>query len=104
MTEIKKGSKNVYADMEYPDADEMLIKAQLVTKIGKTIKARGWTQQKAAEVLGMTQPKLSDVLGGRFHGVSVAKLLDCMARLNFRVQIVIGEEMPSAFPVQLVMS
>lgn len=97
-------SKNIYADLGYPDADEMLIKAQLVTKIGKTIKARGWTQQKAAEVLGLTQPKLSEVLGGRFRGISEAKLLDCMARLNYRVQIVIGEEMPSAAPVQLVMA
>jgi predicted XRE-type DNA-binding protein len=104
MTEITKGSKNVYADLGYPDADEMLIKAQLVTKIGKTIKARGWTQQKAADVLGLTQPKLSEVLGGRFRGISEAKLLDCMARLNYRVQIVIGEEMPSAAPVQLVMA
>ena len=46
MTEIKKGSKNVYADMDYPDADEMLIKAQLVTKIGKTIKTRGVLSKK----------------------------------------------------------
>ena len=53
MTEIKKGSKNVYAYIDYPYADEMLIKAQLVTKIGKTIKARGWTQPRA---LSATEP------------------------------------------------
>ena len=59
MIEIEKGSGNVYTDLNMVDADEMIVKAQLATKIGEIIKGRKWSQQKAAEVLGITQPKLS---------------------------------------------
>lgn len=90
MTVVEKGSTNVYADLGYSDADEMLVKAQLVTKIREIIKANGWTQQEAAGVIGMTQPKLSSVLHGQFRGVSEAKLMECLTRLGRRVQIVIG--------------
>ncbi len=90
MTDVQKGSTNVYADLDYPEADEMLVKAQLVTKIREIIKARDWTQQEAANVLGMTQPKLSSLLRGQFRGVSEAKLMDCLTRLGRRVQIVVG--------------
>lgn len=90
MTDVQKGSANVYADLGYDDADEMLVKAQLVTKIREIIKTRDWTQQEAAEVLGMKQPKLSSVLRGQFRGISEAKLMECLTRLGQRVQIVVG--------------
>ena len=88
--EFDVGSGNVYVDLDFPDADEMLVKAQLAAKIGEIIKARRWSQQKAAEVVGLTQPKLSSLLRGQFRGISEAKMLDCLARLGRDVQIVIG--------------
>ena len=90
MIEIETGSGNVYADIGMVDADEMIVKAQLASKIGAIIKGRKWSQQKAAEVLGITQPKLSKMLRGQFRGISEAKMLDCLARLGRDVQIVIG--------------
>lgn len=90
MIEIEEGSGNVYADIGLPDADDMLIKSQLVGKIAEIIRSRNWTQQEAASVLGMTQPKLSKMLRGQFHGISQAKLLDYLARLGRDVQIVVG--------------
>ena len=90
MIEIEKGSGNIYADLGMAEADEMIVKAQLATKIGEIIKGRKWSQQKAAEILGLTQPKLSKMLRGQFRGISEAKMLDCLARLGRDVQIVIG--------------
>lgn len=90
MTVIEKGSGNVYADLGIPGADEMLVKAKLAMKIGEIINARGWTQQQAASVLDMTQPKLSKMLRGQFRGVSEAKMMDCLVRLGRDVQIVVG--------------
>jgi predicted XRE-type DNA-binding protein len=92
MIEIHEGSDNVYADIGLPDAEEMLVKAQLVTKIREIIKERGWTQQQAADVLGMTQPRLSKMLRGQFRGISEAKMLDCLTRLGRDVQIVVGPD------------
>lgn len=90
MIKIEESTGNVYADLGMADADLMRVKAQLATKIGEIIKGRKWSQQQAAKVLGMTQPKLSKMLRGQFRGISEAKMLDCLARLGRNVQIVVG--------------
>ena len=90
MVKIEESTGNVYADLGMADADLMLVKAQLATKIGEIIKGRKWSQQQAAKVLGLTQPKLSKMLRGQFRGISEAKMLDCLARLGRNVQIVVG--------------
>lgn len=89
MKEIEKGSANVYADLGIPDAEEMLVKAQLATKIAEIIKQRRMTQVQAADLLGMPQPKLSNMLRGRFRGISESKMLECLTKLGRDVQIVI---------------
>ena len=83
------GSGNVYADLGYADADEMLIKAQLVSKIGEIIKRKGFTQTQAAKLLGVPQPKLSNLLRGQFRGFSERRLMDCLTKLGRDVQIVV---------------
>jgi predicted XRE-type DNA-binding protein len=85
------GSRNVYADLGYPDADEMLVKAQLVSKIAEIIQERGLTQVDAAKVLGLTQPKVSALLRGQFRGFSERRLIDCLTSLGRDVQIVIRD-------------
>lgn len=90
MIEIEEGTGSVYADLGMADADEMIVKAQLATKVGEIIKGRKWSQQQAAEVLGIPQSKLSKMLRGQFRGISEAKMLDCLTRLGRDVQIVVG--------------
>ena len=89
MSRIEKGSMNVYADLRVADAEEMLVKAQLAAKIAEIIKFRNLTQTQAASLLGMTQSKLSNMLRGRFRGISEAKMLECMTLLGRDVQIVV---------------
>ncbi len=89
MSEIEKSSDNVYADLDRPDAAEMQIKARLAGKIGDIIKQRHLTQQDAAEILGISQPKLSGMLRGQFRGISESKMLDCLNRLGRDVEIVV---------------
>ncbi len=89
MSKIESGSTNVYADLGMVDAEEMLVKAQLATKIGDIIKRRKLTQVQAAQLLGITQPKLSGLLRGQFRGVSETKMLECLTRLGRDVEIVI---------------
>lgn len=89
MSNIERGSTNVYADLGLDNAEEMLVKAQLATKIGDIIKRRKLTQIQAAELLGITQPKLSGLLRGQFRGISEAKMLECLTRLGRDVEIVV---------------
>ncbi|HEX4322058.1 MAG TPA: helix-turn-helix transcriptional regulator [Acidobacteriaceae bacterium] len=90
--EVELSSGNVFADLGFADAEEMLVKAQLTAKISEILAARGWTQQYAGQILGIPQPKLSRMLRGQFRGISEAKMLECLTRLGRDVKIVIGEE------------
>ena len=86
---ITKGSGNVYADIGVADSSAMLAKAQLAQRIGGIIAARKLTQCEAAEIIGIAQPKLSNILRGQFRGTSEAKLMDCLLRLGNDIQIVV---------------
>ena len=77
-----KAAKNAYEELGFRDADEMLLKAQLAIKIAEILRKRGWSQQQAAKVLGMTQPKLSGMLRGQFRGISEVKMMECLVRLG----------------------
>lgn len=87
-----KESLNVYEQLGFPDAEEMLVKAQLVSQIAEILRERGWSQQQAAKVLGLTQPKLSKMLRGQFRGISEMKMMDCLLKLGRTVKIVVGPE------------
>ena len=89
MMQIENGSTNVYADLGFENADEMLVKAQLATKIGEIIRRRKLTQIQAAELLGIPQPKLSNMLRGQFRGISETKMIECLTRLGRNVEIVV---------------
>ena len=92
----KQESLNVYEQLGFPDAEQMLVKAQLVSQIAQILRERGWSQQQAAKVLGMTQPKLSKMLRGQFRGISEMKMMDCLVRLGRPVKIVVGPESKAA--------
>jgi len=82
--------KTAYEELGFPDASEMAVKAQLTMKIAEILNERKWTQQKAAKVLGMTQPKLSKMLRGQFRGISEIKMMECLVLLGRDVKIVVG--------------
>jgi predicted XRE-type DNA-binding protein len=86
---VEAGSGDVYADLGYPDSDSMLVKAQLAAKIAEIVRRRALTQTRTAEILGLTQPKVSALLKGRFRGISEHRLLECLTRLGRDVHIVI---------------
>lgn len=88
--------KTIYEELEFPDAPAMLIKAQLVVKIAESLRQRGWSQQHAAKMLGLTQPKLSKMLRGQFRGISEIKMMDCLTKLGREVKILIGPETESS--------
>ncbi len=84
---VKTGSRNVFADLGLPHAEERLAKAELARAIGKAIESRGLTQREAAELLGVDQPKVSQVLNGRLNGFSTERLLRFLTSLGRDVEI-----------------
>jgi predicted XRE-type DNA-binding protein len=85
--EVLSGSGNVYADLALPDAAKHKIKSDLAIQIIKAIKRLGLTQQDAAKRMGLSQPKVSDMARGDFSNLSERKLMDCLNRLGYNIEI-----------------
>jgi predicted XRE-type DNA-binding protein len=86
---FEESSGNVFADLGLPDAEEHLVKAQLAIEIGRILKRRKLTQQAAAELMGIDQPKVSHLLHGRLGGYSTERLLHFLTALGRDVEIVL---------------
>lgn len=83
------GSGNVFKDLGVPNADEHLVKAQLVFKIDGIMKGRRLTQVQAAALFGVRQPDVSMMLRGEFRQFSVERLLRFLVALGQDVEIVV---------------
>jgi predicted XRE-type DNA-binding protein len=82
-------SRNVFKDLGVPNAEEHLVKAQLVSKIDAIIKKRRLKQGEAADLLGIKQPDVSKMLHGEFRQFSVERLLRFLVALDQDVEIVV---------------
>ena len=87
--EREPSTGNVFADIGLADADEHLIKAGLVVKIDRIIRQRELTQEAAAQLMGIDQPKVSAMLAGQFRGYSVERLMRFLVALGHDVEIVV---------------
>src|ERR1700689_1807106 len=83
------GSLNVFKDIGIQNAEEHLIKAQLVFKIDTILKDRRLKQVEAAELFGIRQPDVSKMLRGEFRQFSVERLLRFLVALDHDVEIVV---------------
>ena len=85
--EVEASSGNVFADLEIPDADKMKIKSGLVIEITRAVRRLRLTQEEAGRRMGITQPKVSSLMRGDFANLSERKLMDCLNRLGYDIEI-----------------
>ncbi|MET3219264.1 putative XRE-type DNA-binding protein [Bradyrhizobium japonicum] len=83
------GSDNILADLGFANPEEELLKAKLIRELRAIIKRRKLTQTKAAELLGLKQPDVSALVTGRVGKFSIDRIVRCLDRLNYRVDVVI---------------
>ena len=83
------GGRNVFKDIGVPNADEHLVKAQLVYKIDIIMKKQRMKQTEAAALFGVRQPDISNMLRGEFRQFSVERLLRFLVKLDQDVEIVV---------------
>jgi predicted XRE-type DNA-binding protein len=89
-----RSSGNVFADLNLPDAEDLLAKANLALHIRRTIEARKLTQVQAAKLLGLDQPKISSIINGHLDGFSTDRLMRILNDLGCDVQISVSAPHP----------
>ena len=86
---INRGTRNVFADLGYPDATERQTKLRLAYALNQVLDQRKLTQAHAAKVLQVTQPKVSALRHYKLAGFSVERLMTLLTALDQDVEIVI---------------
>jgi predicted XRE-type DNA-binding protein len=86
---VTASSGNVFADLGFANPEEELLKAKLVRKIRGIIQRRKPTQTKAATMLGLKQPDVSALINGRVGKFSIDRLVRCLDRMDYKVDIVV---------------
>ncbi len=99
--EVTEGSDNVFADLGLPDAEALLAKAELARQIGEAIRGRELTQARAAELMEVSQPRVSDLLRGRLDRFSLDALVGFLTRLRRNVTIVVSGPRPEVGRVRV---
>ncbi len=84
---VEVSSGNVFAALGLPNPEEMLVKAELASKIGEIIETRNLTQMDAAKILGIDQPKVSALIRGKLAGFSTERLFRFLNALGSDVEI-----------------
>lgn len=82
-------TENVLADLGFDDAEELSAKAVLAVKLNALIEKRGLSQTEAADITGMTQPKVSQVRRYKLQNISLERLMQALVSLDQHVEIVV---------------
>ena len=104
MSDQKEGvfasSGNVFADLGLPDAEARLAKAKLAHAIRSRLREYGLNQTQAADRLGTTQARVSEIMNGKIGKMSYDLLLDYLNALECDVQITVvpRRSVPPAAP------
>src|SRR5438046_499281 len=85
--EVIPSSGNVYADAGYSNPEEAMAKAELALMIAETIKSKKLTQKRAAELIGVDQPKISAIIRGQLSGFTIDRLFRFLMALGMDIVI-----------------
>lgn len=89
---ITKGSGNVFRDLGFSavEAEHLRVRAELMHALERLITRRRLSQVQAAKLLGVSQPRVSDVVRGRLHRFSIDALVEMLARAGVKVHFATG--------------
>jgi len=89
LPKFEKGSGNIFAGLGLENADELLLKAGIVSEIARLMKQKKLRQAKAAMLTGTAQPDLSNLLRGKFYGFSIERLMLMLTAFGRDVDVVV---------------
>jgi predicted XRE-type DNA-binding protein len=93
MTEIVKAGENLFLALGFPphEAEILQLRSNLMTGLALWIRDTGLTQAEAAERLGITQARVSDLVRGKWKKFSLDMLLTLAAKAGMRVRLEVDE-------------
>lgn len=89
---VRRSSGNVFQDLGFApeEAENLRVRAELMIAVGELIHERGLTQTEAAELFGVSQPRVSDLVRGKIDRFSVDTLIEMLGAAGVTVQVTVG--------------
>ena len=90
---MRQSSGNVYRDLGFStdEAENLQVRSDLMIRLTKIIQSRHLTQAKAAKLLGVTQPRISDLMRGKIDRFSIDTLVEMLGHAGIRVSFVLKQ-------------
>ncbi len=88
-TDVVLSGGNVFADLQLPNPELALAKAEIVLRIQQILEERRLTQSQTAKLLGLDQPKVSALVRGRVQGYSLDQMFRFLNALGQDVEITV---------------
>jgi predicted XRE-type DNA-binding protein len=91
--QVIQSSGNVFADLGFSPGEAAILamRSDLMLKLRQVIEARGWTQAQAAETLGVSQSRISDLVRGKWDKFSLDMLVTLAARAGLTARIELAD-------------
>ncbi len=104
MMEMIESGGNVFADLGLQDSSALQLKSVVAQQINQIVAGRHLTQEQAAAILGVAQPKVSALRNGRLNGFSLERLMTFMLRLDRNVEISFKKKSTGNDPARITIS
>ena len=78
---------NIFADLGLENADELLVRSELLSEISQHIKSSKLSQKEIAKILGISQPKISMLVSGKLSAFSADTLMRYLNLLGYRINL-----------------
>jgi predicted XRE-type DNA-binding protein len=90
-TKIRRSSGNVFRDLGFSSeqAENLKLRSDLMIELTQLIKAQRLTQARAATLLGVSQPRISDLIRGKIDRFSVDTLVAMLGHAGVHVQLIL---------------
>ena len=85
----RRSTRNVFRDLgfDFEESENLRIRSELMIELSEQIEKNGWTQAEAAAVMGVTQPRISDLVRGKIDRFSIDTLIAMLGSAGVRVRI-----------------
>lgn len=86
---LRQSTGNVFRDLAFPagEAENLRIRSELMIRLGREIEERDLTQAEAARILGVTQPRVSDLVRGKIDLFSIDMLVNMLTRVGLQITV-----------------
>ena len=84
-----KGSENVFVDCGFPptEAENLRIRAKMMMALTGYIQERKITQSRAARIMGVSQPRISDLVRGKIGLFTIDTLVNMVTATGLKVDV-----------------